>query len=186
MVGWDLDRGISGSVTSLAWQREIAESMIAGGGVITAEFFDFGCTRRVSWMRRPHAAALLEQTTVVGRSFDAVVVGEFERAFTEGQLQQVVGLLRPHGVTVWARGCAWPASDVGGDDRADRRAGPVSGGRPPYGYRLVDAGPHPNRAHAAWGRRRQRLDLDPVTARHVRWMFTERLAGRSMAGSPVR
>ena len=55
-------------------------------------------------------------------------------------------------------------------------------GRPPYGYRLVDAGPHPNRAHAAWGRRRQRLDPDPVTARHVRWIFAERLAGRSVAG----
>jgi hypothetical protein len=27
------------------------------------------------------------------------------------------------------------------------------GGRPPYGYRLGDAGPHPNKAHAAWGRR---------------------------------
>ena len=56
------------------------------------------------------------------------------------------------------------------------------GGRPPYGYRLVDAGPHPNRAHAAWGRRRQRLDPDPVTARYVRWIFAERLAGRSVAG----
>lgn len=56
------------------------------------------------------------------------------------------------------------------------------GGRPPYGYRLVDAGPHPNRAHAAWGRRQQRLDLDPVTARHARWIFAERLARRSVAG----
>ena len=56
------------------------------------------------------------------------------------------------------------------------------GGRPPYGYRLVDAGPHPNRAHAAWGRRWHRLDPDPVTAPHVRWMFAERLAGRSVAG----
>jgi site-specific DNA recombinase len=56
------------------------------------------------------------------------------------------------------------------------------GGRPPYGYRLVGAGPHPNRAQAVWGRRRQRLDPDPVTARHVRWMFTERMAGRSIAG----
>ena len=56
------------------------------------------------------------------------------------------------------------------------------GGRPPYGYRLVDAGQHPNRAHAAWGRRRQRLNPDPETARHVRWMFAERLAGRSVAG----
>jgi hypothetical protein len=24
------------------------------------------------------------------------------------------------------------------------------GGRPPYGYQLGDAGPHPNKAHAAW------------------------------------
>ena len=56
------------------------------------------------------------------------------------------------------------------------------GGRPPYGYRLVDAGPHPNQAHAAWGRRCHRLAPDPVTAPHVRWMFAERLAGRSVAG----
>jgi site-specific DNA recombinase len=56
------------------------------------------------------------------------------------------------------------------------------GGRPSYGYRLVDAGPHPNRAHAAWGRRCQQLSPDPVTAPHVRWMFAERRAGRSVAG----
>ena len=56
------------------------------------------------------------------------------------------------------------------------------GGRPPYGYRLVDAGPHPNRAHARWGRRLQRLDPDPVCGPFVRWMFEQRLAGRSVAG----
>ena len=56
------------------------------------------------------------------------------------------------------------------------------GGRPPYGYRLADAGPHPNQAHAAWGRRCHRLAPDPVTAPHVRRMFAERLAGRSVAG----
>ena len=55
------------------------------------------------------------------------------------------------------------------------------GGRPPYGYRLVDAGPHPNPAHARWGRRLHRLDPDPVTAPHVRWIFTQRLAGHSAA-----
>ncbi|MEV6600123.1 hypothetical protein AB0M36_25205 [Actinoplanes sp. NPDC051346] len=42
------------------------------------------------------------------------------------------------------------------------------GGRPPYGYRLVDAGPHPNSAHARWGRRLHRLDPDPETAPTVR------------------
>ena len=32
-----------------------------------------------------------------------------------------------------------------------REQGRYLGGRPPYGYRLADAGRHPNKAHAAWG-----------------------------------
>jgi hypothetical protein len=55
------------------------------------------------------------------------------------------------------------------------------GGRPPYGYRLVDAGPDPNRPHAAWGRRAHRLEPDPATAPVVRWMSVQRLAGHSVA-----
>jgi len=55
------------------------------------------------------------------------------------------------------------------------------GGRPPYGYRLVDAGPHPNRDHARWRRRLHRLDPDPATAPHVRWIFAQRLTGASTA-----
>ena len=38
-------------------------------------------------------------------------------------------------------------------------------GRPPYGYQLADAGPQPNKAHAAWDRRAHRLEPDPETAR---------------------
>jgi hypothetical protein len=55
------------------------------------------------------------------------------------------------------------------------------GGRPPYGYRLGDAGPHPNKAHAAWGRRAHKLEPDPDTAPVVRWIFAQRLAGHSAA-----
>jgi hypothetical protein len=33
---------------------------------------------------------------------------------------------------------------------AQTRQARYLGGRPPYGYRLADAGPHPNKAHAAW------------------------------------
>ena len=62
-----------------------------------------------------------------------------------------------------------------------REQGRYLGGRPPYGYRLADAGPHPNKAHAAWGRRAHRLDPDPQTAHVVRWMFAQRLAGHSAA-----
>jgi len=62
-----------------------------------------------------------------------------------------------------------------------RGQGRYLGGRPPYGYRLADAGPHPNKAHAAWGRRAHRLEPDPVTAPVVRWMSAQRLAGHSLA-----
>ena len=62
-----------------------------------------------------------------------------------------------------------------------REQGRYLGGRPPYGYRLADAGPHPNKAHAAWGRRAHRLEPDPETAHVVRWMFAQRLAGHSVA-----
>ena len=62
-----------------------------------------------------------------------------------------------------------------------REQGRYLGGRPPYGYRLADAGPHPNKAHAAWGRRAHRLEPDPVTAPAVRWIFAQRLAGHSVA-----
>ena len=88
-------------VTSQAWQREMAATLIAGHGTITAEFFDVGCSRRVSWERRPQAAALLEQAQGADRPFDAVVVGEFERAFTDRQFEQVARRLRRHGMLVW-------------------------------------------------------------------------------------
>jgi hypothetical protein len=62
-----------------------------------------------------------------------------------------------------------------------REQGRYLGGRPPFGYRLADAGPHPNKAHAAWGRRAHRLEPDPAAAPVVRWIFAQRLAGHSVA-----
>ena len=46
-------------------------------------FFDLGCSQRVPWERRSEAVALLEQARLADRRFDAVVVGEFGRAFTD-------------------------------------------------------------------------------------------------------
>ena len=62
-----------------------------------------------------------------------------------------------------------------------REQGRYLGGRPPYGYRLGDAGPHPNKMHASWGRRAHRLEPDPGTAHVVQWIFAQRLAGHSVA-----
>jgi len=51
------------------------------------------------------------------------------------------------------------------------------GGRPPFGYRLVDAGPHPHPSKAADGKRLHRLDIDPVTAPVVERVYREYAAG---------
>jgi site-specific DNA recombinase len=51
------------------------------------------------------------------------------------------------------------------------------GGRPPYGYQLVDAGLHPHPGKAAVGARLHRLEPDPATAAVVARIFELFLAG---------
>ncbi len=52
------------------------------------------------------------------------------------------------------------------------------GGRPPYGYRLGDAGAHPNPGKAAVGQRLHRLEVDPVSGPVVKRIFRDYLAGQ--------
>jgi site-specific DNA recombinase len=54
------------------------------------------------------------------------------------------------------------------------------GGRPPYGYRLIGLGPHPNPAKAADGKRLHGLAPDDTTAPTVVRIFTEFLAGNGL------
>ncbi len=54
------------------------------------------------------------------------------------------------------------------------------GGRPPYGYLLIDAGPHPNPAKAADGKRLHVLAIDEKAAAVVQRIFAEFLAGRGI------
>lgn len=195
-------------MSSCRWQRNYAEDLVNGHGRIVAEFFDEGVSRRVAWPDRPQAARLLAAMAEPARGFDAIVVGEYERAFYGQQLEQLASTLLRHGVQLWLPETYGPVDfdnprqlallDLLGVhsqremSRARHRTtaamraqaefqGRHLGGRPPYGYRLVDAGPHPNRAHAAWGRRLHRLEPDPATAPHVRWIFEQRLTGRSVA-----
>ena len=72
-------------VTSRARQREQAEALVRGHGHIVAEFFDEGQSRTVAWGRRPQAAALVAQLADPCRGWDAIVVGEYERAFYGSQ-----------------------------------------------------------------------------------------------------
>jgi site-specific DNA recombinase len=68
-------------VTSRARQLDQAAALVAGFGLIVAEFFDVGQSRVLAWARRPQAAALLAALADPDRSFDAIVIGEYERAF---------------------------------------------------------------------------------------------------------
>src|SRR5690348_12721816 len=182
--------------------------LAAGAGVIVAEFFDAGRSPAWPWARRPQAAALVAQLADPDRGWDAIVVGEYERAFYGSQYASMAPLFEHYGTGLWMPEVGgrvdWHAEDheqtmlaLGLSSKREitrtrirvrtamaaqtREQGRYLGGRPPYGYRLADAGPHPNKAHAAWGRRAHRLEPDPATAPVVRWMFAQRLAGHSAA-----
>jgi site-specific DNA recombinase len=182
--------------SSRAWQREAVTELIDGHGRIVGEFFDVGCSRRRAWADRPQAVALLAALAEPARGFDAVVVGEYERAFCAHQLRQLVPVLARHGVALWLPEEQGPFDADSPVHRAlitllgarskhevlrarfrvraamqaqVREQGRFLGGRPPYGYRLVDAGPHPNAAHARWGAGCQglpnRMPLAPLRKR---------------------
>lgn len=194
--------------SSHEWQKHAAVEFLADRGVIVAEYFDIGHSRLEEWPDRPQAAALLAAVADPHRGFEAIVVGEYERAFCGSQLLRLMPLLERHGVQLWLPELDGPFRTTDVEHRATIRAlgaysrreilrarfrtssamhaharlqGRNLGGRPPYGYRLVDAGPHPNAVHAKWGRRLRQLNPDPQTAPTVRWIFAQRLTGRSVA-----
>ncbi len=136
------------------------------------------------------------------------MIGEYERAFYGSQYALMAPLFEHYGIGLWMPEVGgrvdWHAEDheqamlaLGLSSKREitrtrirvrtamaaqtREQGRYLGGRPPCGYRLADAGSHPNKAHAAWGRRAHRLEPDPVTAPVVRWMFAQQLAGHSAA-----
>src|SRR5258708_6243669 len=88
-------------VTSLARQREQAGALVAGHGRIVAEFFDIGQSRTLAWVRRPQAAALVAALADPDRGWDAIVIGEYERAFYGGQYSSMAPLLEHYGVQLW-------------------------------------------------------------------------------------
>jgi site-specific DNA recombinase len=195
-------------VTSRARQLQQAVMLVAGHGTLVAEFFDSGQSRTLPWPRRPQAAALVAELADPDRGWDAIVIGEYERAFYGNQYASMAPLLEHYGISLWMPEVGgrvdWHAEDheqtmlaLGLSSKREitrtrirvrtamatqtREQGRYLGGRPPYGYRLGDAGPHPNKAHSAWGRRAHKLEPDPVTAPVVRWIFAQRLAGHSAA-----
>lgn len=195
--------------SSRGWQLARSRQLIeAVGGEIVVEFFDVGQSRSLPWKRRPEAAALLAALKDPARGFGAVVVGELARAFGDNMdREHVMRLLDHYGVDLWHpdaagrhdrtnighRITASLRAELAAEERATmvrrvksamadqvERHGRFMGGRPPYGYRLVDAGPHPNPAKASDGKRLHRLEVDPVAAPIVARIFAEYVAGRGL------
>lgn len=131
-----------------------------------------------------------------------MVIGEPQRAFCGNQFSLTFPVFVHLGVPLWVPEAGGPfdpeseAHDLvmsvfGGVSKGEHTRikirvrtamtaqaqleGRYLGGRPPYRYRLADAGPHPNPGKAADGRRLHRLEPDPVTAPIVQRIFTEYL-----------
>ena len=165
----------------LARSRQVIET---APGEIVAEFFDIGQSRAQPWKRRPEAARLLETFKNPNRGFDAVVTGKPQRAFCGNRFGLTFPVFTHYGVGMWVPevgGAVDPGSEAhdlvmslyGGMSKGERTRikarvrtamaaqavveGRFLGGRPPYGYLLVDAGPHPNPSKAADGKRLHRL-----------------------------
>ena len=192
--------------SSKQWQLSRAEALIEPhGGKVVTEFFDIGQSRSLPWKRRPESLALLEAFKRRDRGFDAVVIGEPARAFYGNQFGLTFPVFTHYNVELWVPevgGRVDPGSDAhdlvmslyGGMSKGERNRikvrvrsamgaqaqteGRFLGGRPPYGYQLADAGPHPNPSKAADGKRLRRLEVDPLAAPVVERIFDEYLTGR--------
>jgi site-specific DNA recombinase len=184
---------------SKRWQLDIATRLVAPvGGKIVAIYHDIDVTRELPWTRRPEASRLLLDAADPHRGWTALVIAEPQRAFSGGQFQLVFPTLTHYGVELWVPelgGRVDPDSEghemlmglFGGLSKTERRrlqtrtrnamrahgaAGRWLGGRPNYGYRLVDTDiPHPQRQKASAGIKLRTLVPDPETAPIVQRIF---------------
>jgi len=193
--------------SSRNWQLARSRQLIEPTGEIVVEFFDVGQSRSLPWSRRPEASKLLQTLADPDRGFDAVVIGEPQRAFYGNQFGLTFPVFVHYGVGLWVPevgGAVDPGSDAheivmnlyGGMSKGERNRiktrvrtamaaqaaieGRYLGGRPPYGYVLADAGPHPNPAKAAAGQTLKKLEPDPTAAPVVQRIFAEYLTGKGL------
>jgi site-specific DNA recombinase len=194
--------------SSRAWQMTRARTLIEPhGGQIVTEFFDIDKSRSIPPQRRPEASRLIAALADPRRGFEAVVVGEPQRAFYGNQFGNTFPLFTHYHVPLWVPEVGGPidpeneAHDLimsvfGGVSKGERNRvkirvrtamaaqaqleGRYLGGRPPYGYRLTDAGPHPNPAKAVDGKRLHALAIDEPAAAVVVRIFAEFIAGRGL------
>lgn len=184
---------------SKRWQLDTATRLVVpAGGIIVATYHDIDVTRELPWARRPEASRVLADAANPARGWTALVIAEPQRAFSGGQFQLVFPQLTHYGIELWVPelgGRIDPDSEghemlmglFGGLSKAERRrlqirtrnamlahgaVGRWLGGRPNYGYRLVDTDlPHPQRQKATAGIKLRVLEPNADTAPVVRRIF---------------
>ena len=144
--------------------------MLAAGAGVIARSSSMPGSPGAAVGAAPAGGALVAQLADPERGWDAVVIGEYERAFYGNQYASMAPLFEHYGVSLWMPEVGgrvdWHAKDheqtmvaLGLSSKREitrtrvrvRTAmaaqtleqGRYLGGRPPYGYRLADAGPRP-------------------------------------------
>lgn len=191
--------------TSHGWQLSNAQKFVEPlGGTVVAEYFDIGQSRSVPWERRDDASRLLAALKNPQRGWNAVVVGEGTRCWFGNQFSLIAPKFAAYGVDLWVPELGGKfdsrnpshkmlMSVLGGMSESERQhvqarvraamdaqvlnEGRHQGGRTPFGYVVVDAGPHPNPRKAAEGYRLRVLEIDEPAAEVVRRIFAEYLDG---------
>ncbi|WP_199234862.1 recombinase family protein [Kribbella sp. VKM Ac-2568] len=191
--------------TSHAWQLgEAARFVEPLGGQIVAEYFDIGQSRSLPWERRTQASLVLSALKDPNRGWDGLVVGEATRCWFGNQFSLTWPKFDRYGASLWIPSLGGrfdPENTVhdmamtitGGLSKSERQHvqrrvraamaaqvlidGKHQGGRAPFGYRVVDAGPHPNPRKAQEGYRLRVLEIDEVAAPVVERIFALFLEG---------
>ncbi|MEU4445475.1 recombinase family protein [Actinosynnema sp. NPDC050801] len=191
--------------TSRGWQFGNARKFVEPlGGHVVEEFFDVGQSRSVPWDRREEAARLLAALKNPNRGWNALVVGEGTRCWFGNQFSLIAPRFAAYGVDLWVPELGGKfdprnpshkmlMSVLGGMSESERQhvqarvraamdaqvvnEGRHQGGRAPYGYVVVDGGPHPNPRKASEGYRLRVLAVDEPSAEVVRRIFAEYMTG---------